>query len=57
MAKTKKTLSVMYAPSLRELINTFNDYNSSTDNPVSREDIINIIKDGETGLFYLTYFK
>lgn len=57
MVNRKKTLSVMYASSLRELIEMFNERNVNEDNPILREDIINIIKDDDTGLFYLTYFK
>lgn len=57
MENKKKTLSVLYASSLRELTDIFNEYNSNTNNPILREDVINIIKDDDTGLFYLTYCK
>lgn len=57
MENEKKTLSVMYASSLRELIEMFNDHNNRGTNPILREDIINIIKDNDTGLYYLTYCK
>lgn len=57
MVNKKKTLDVLYASSLRELIELFNEGNSNTTNPILREDIINIIKDDDTGLFYLTYCK
>lgn len=57
MVNKKKILNVLYAPSLRELIELFNEGNSNTTNPILREDIINIIKDDDTGLFYLTYCK
>ena len=57
MKNEKKTLSVMYASSLRELIEMFNDHNNRGTNPILREDIINIIKDNDTGLYYLTYCK
>lgn len=57
MENKKKTLSVLYASSLRELIDMFNDHNNNTDNPILREDVINIIKDEDTGWFYLTYCK
>lgn len=57
MENKKKTLSVLYASSLRELTDMFNEHNSNATNPILREDIINIIKDEDTGLFYLTYCK
>lgn len=57
MENKKKTLSVLYASSLRELTDIFNEYNSNTNNPILREDVINIIKDDDTGLFYLIYCK
>lgn len=57
MGNKKKTLSVLYASSLRELTEIFNEYNSNAVNPILREDVINIIKDDDTGLFYLTYCK
>lgn len=57
MENKKKTLSVLYASSLRELTDMFNEYNSNTNNPILREDVINIIKDDDTGLFYLIYCK
>lgn len=57
MVNKKKTLDVLYASSLRELIELFNEGNSNTTNPILREDIVNIIKDDDTGLFYLTYCK
>lgn len=57
MENKKKTLSVLYASSLRELTDMFNEHNSNATNPIFREDIINIIKDEDTGLFYLTYCK
>jgi hypothetical protein len=57
MVNKKKILNVLYAPSLRELIELFNEGNSNATNPILREDIINIIKDDDTGLFYLTYCK
>lgn len=57
MENKKKTLNVLYASSLRELTDIFNEYNSNTNNPILREDVINIIKDDDTGLFYLTYCK
>lgn len=57
MENKKKTLSVLYASSLRELTDIFNEYNSNTNNPILRKDVINIIKDDDTGLFYLTYCK
>ena len=57
MVNKKKILNVLYASSLRELIELFNEGNSSTTNPILREDIVNIIKDDDTGLFYLTYCK
>lgn len=57
MENKKKTLSVLYASSLRELTEIFNEYNSNAVNPILREDVINIIKDDDTGLFYLTYCK
>lgn len=57
MENKKKTLSVLYASSLRELTEIFNECNSNAINPILREDVINIIKDDDTGLFYLTYCK
>lgn len=53
----KPYMDVMYAPSLRELIDLVNECNKNALNPISREDIVRIFKDHETGLFYLIYYK
>lgn len=57
MKEKKKNLQVWYASSLRELTTIFNDYNKTAEKPILREDIINILKDEDTGLYYLIYCK
>lgn len=55
--KEKKNLQVWWASSLRELTTVINNYNKTAENPILREDIINIIKDDDNGLYYLIYCK
>ena len=57
MKNEKKTLSVIVASSMRELVDKFNDYNKNTNNPILREDIINVIRDNDQSMFYLIYCK
>lgn len=57
MKNEKKTLSVIVASSMRELVDKFNDYNKNTNNPILREDIVNVIKDNDQSMFYLIYCK
>lgn len=57
MKNEKKTLSVIVASSMRELVDKFNDYNKNTNNPILREDIVNVIRDNDQSMFYLMYCK
>ena len=57
MKNEKKTLSVIVAGSMRELVNKFNDYNKNTNSPILREDIVNVIRDNDQSMFYLIYCK
>ena len=57
MKNEKKTLSVIVASSMRELVDKFNDYNKNTNNPIRREDIVNVIRDNDQSMFYLIYCK
>ena len=57
MKNEKKTLSVIAASSMRELVDKFNDYNKNTNNPILREDIVNVIRDNDQSMFYLIYCK
>ena len=57
MKNEKKTLSVIVASSMRELVNKFNDYNKNTNNPILREYIVNVIRDNDKSMFYLIYCK
>ena len=57
MKNEKKTLSVIVASSMRELVDKFNDYNKNTNNPILREDIVNEIRDNDESMFYLIYCK
>lgn len=57
MKNEKKTLSVIVASSMRELVNKFNDYNKNTNSPILREDIVNVIRDNDQSMFYLIYCK
>lgn len=56
-ASDKTCMDVMYAPSLRRLIDLVNEYNKSATNQILKDDIVDIFKDHETGLFYLVYYK
>lgn len=53
--KEVQTLHVLQATSLRDLVEQVTRTNSSTDNPIKREDIITITRDEET--YFLIYFK
>ena len=57
MKNEKKTLSVIVASSMRELVDKFNDYNKNTNNPILNEDIVNVLKDNDQSMFYLIYCK
>ncbi len=57
MKAEKKELSVIVAPSMRELVEQFNEYNKNTNNPILREDIVNVIRDEGQSIFYLIYCK
>ena len=57
MKNEKKTLSVVVASSMRELVDKFNDYNKNTNNPILSEDIVNVLKDNDQSMFYLIYCK
>ena len=57
MKNEKKTLSVIVSSSMRELVDKFNDYNKNTNNPILREDIVNVIRDNDQSMFYLIYCK
>lgn len=57
MKNEKKTLSVVVASSMRELVDKFNDYNKNTNNPILSEDIVNVLKDSDQSMFYLIYCK
>ena len=57
MKNEKKTLSVIVASSMRELVDKFNDYNKNTNNPILREDIVNVIRDNDQSMFYMIYCK
>lgn len=57
MKNEKKTLSVIVASSMRELVDKFNDYNKNTNNSILREDIVNVIRDNDQSMFYLIYCK
>lgn len=56
-ASDKTYMDVMYAPSLRKLIDLVNECNKSATNQILKDDIVDIFKDHETGLFYLVYYK
>lgn len=56
MDKTvKQELSVLQAHSLRELIEMVNRINTTSDNQILREDIVEIRED--LGTFFLIYYK
>ena len=57
MKNEKKTLSVIVASSMRQLVEKFNDYNKNTNNPILREDVITILRDNDQSIFYLIYCK
>ena len=57
MKAEKKELSVIVATSMRELVEQFNEYNKNTNNPILREDIVNVIRDEGQSIFYLIYCK
>lgn len=57
MEAGKKHMDVVYAPSLRELVDKINDFNNSTNTPILRDDIVKIFKDDDTGLFYLVFYR
>ena len=57
MKNEKKTLSVIVASSMRELVDKFNGYNKNTNNPILSEDIVNVIRDNDQSMFYLIYCK
>lgn len=57
MNTEKKTLSVIVASSMRQLVEKFNDYNKNTNNPILREDVISILRDNDQSMFYLIYCK
>jgi hypothetical protein len=57
MKTEKKTLSVIVASSMRQLVEKFNDYNKNTNNPILREDVITILRDNDQSIFYLIYCK
>lgn len=57
MKNEKKTLSVIVASSMRELVDKFNDYNKNTNNPILREDIVTILRDNDQSMFYMIYCK
>lgn len=56
MAEEKKHMDVMYASSLRELIDKVNCYNKNFEIPISKDDVVQIFKDADTGLFYLVFY-
>ncbi len=60
MEKTKDTLSVITAPSLRRLVEMVNTHNigavrDKTLNPILKEDIVSITKENDT--YLLLYFE
>ncbi len=57
MKTEKKTLSVIVASSMRQLVEKFNDYNKNTNYPILREDIVNVLRDNDQSIFYLIYCK
>lgn len=57
MKTEKKTLSVIVASSMRQLVEKFNDYNKNTNYPILREDIVTILRDNDQSIFYLIYCK
>lgn len=57
MKNEKKTLSVIVASSMRQLVEKFNDYNKNTNYPILREDIVTILRDNDQSIFYLIYCK
>ena len=57
MKNEKKTLSVIVASSMRQLVEKFNDYNKNTNNPILREDVITILRDNDQSIFYMIYCK
>ncbi len=57
MKTEKKHMDVIYAPSLRELVDKINDFNNSTDTPILKNDIVKLFRDNDTGLFYIVFYR
>lgn len=54
MDNKKKTLAVLQAHSLRDIVDTINQQNK-TDFPILREDIVSLLKEDET--YFMLYYK
>lgn len=54
MKEEKRKLSVLQSHSLRELVDTVNNYNQSSDAGITKDDIVGLFHDSET--YFLLYF-